>query len=213
MAFSSDSPRVGIQSHVSVLALHSHPGRSSATLRGIFVREALMCQEVPAAPADVDFTVVQDVDNPELRTARERLRAHRSEPGCASCHRLIDPVGLALEHFDGAGIWRDSENGVAIDATGTMEGHEFVGAAGLGEVLHDTEPAAACAVRNLFRYAVGREPVDGEAGFLRELEARFAETGYRFPDLMRWLAMSRPFRATSGPRMLEATEAPAREET
>ncbi len=202
MEFPQGSPRVGLQSHVSVLALHSHPGRSSSTLRGIFVREAFMCQEVPAAPADVDFTVVQDVDNPDLKTARERLRAHRSEPGCASCHRLIDPVGLALENFDGAGIWRASENGVTIDATGTLEGQEFVGAVGLGQVLHDTAPAPACAVLNLFRYAIGRNPVWGEAGLLRDLEDRFEQTGYRFPALMRALAMSDSFRTTSESRRL-----------
>ena len=214
MEFPDGSPRVGLQSHVSVLALHSHPGRSSSTLRGIFVREALMCQEVPAAPADVDFTVVQDVDNPELKTARERLRAHRSEPGCASCHRLVDPVGLALENFDGAGVWRATENGVPIDATGTMEGEEFLGAAGLGQVLHDTAPAAACAVRNLFRYATGRNPVAGEAAFLRDLEAHFADTGYRFPELMRVLVMSDPFRTTSAPRALGAgSEDEKKEET
>jgi len=200
--FPEGSPRVGLQSHLSVLALHSHPGRSSSTLRGIFVREAFMCQKVPAAPADVDFTVVQDIDNPELKTARERLRAHRSEPGCASCHRLIDPVGLALENFDGAGIFRATENGVPIDATGTMEGEEFVAAAGLGRVLHDTPPAAACAVLNLFRYAIGRDPVGGEAGFVRDLEDQFADTGYRFPELMRVLAMSDSFRTTSEPRVL-----------
>jgi hypothetical protein len=202
MEFPESSPRVGLQSHVSVLALHSHPGRSSSTLRGIFVREALMCQEVPAAPADVDFTVVQDVDNPELKTARERLKAHRSEPGCANCHRLIDPVGLALENFDGVGIWRATENGIPIDARGTMEGKEFVGAPGMGQTLHDTAPAAACAVRNLFRYAIGRNPVKGEAGLLRDLEDRFADMGYRFPELMRMLAMSDPFRTTSEPRAL-----------
>ena len=107
MTFPADSPRVGLQSHVSVLALHAHPGRSSPTLRGIFVREALLCTEIPAAPANVDFTVVQDVANPDLKTARERLEAHRTEAACESCHRLVDPVGLALEPFDGSGMFRD----------------------------------------------------------------------------------------------------------
>jgi hypothetical protein len=204
MEFPQGSPRVGLQSHLSVLALHSHPGRSSSTLRGIFVREALMCQQVPAAPADVDFTVVQDVDNPDFKTARERLKAHRSEPGCSSCHRLVDPIGLALENFDGAGIWRATENGVPINATGTMEGREFDAAYGMGQVLHDTKPAAACAVLNLFRYAIGRSPVQGEAGFLRDLEDRFADMDYRFPELMRVLAMSDSFRSTSEPRRLDS---------
>ncbi len=89
-----------------------------------------------------------------------------------------------------------------IDSTGTLEGEEFVGAAGLGRVLHDTRPAAACAVLNLFRYAIGRDPVAGEAPFVRDLEDQFADAGYRFPELMRVLAMSDSFRSTSEPRVL-----------
>jgi len=203
--FPEGSPRVGLQSHVSVLALHSHPGRSSATMRGIFVREALMCQKVAAAPADVDFTVVQDIDNPEFKTGRERLQAHASERSCANCHKIIDPPGYALEIFDGAGVYRAEENGAPIDATGTLEGQDFVGAAGMGRVLHDTAPAPACAVLNLFRYAIGRNPVVGEARFVRHLEDQFADAGYRFPALMRMLAMSDSFRTTSEARVLVST--------
>ncbi len=187
-----------------MLALHAHPGRSSATLRGIFVREALLCQEIPAAPANVDFTVVQDVANPDLKTARERLEAHRTEAACANCHRLVDPVGLALEPYDGAGMFRANENGVAIDATGELDGSAFVGPTGLGEALRESEGVAACAVLGLFRYALGREPEYAERAFLRELEGRFEDAGYRFPDLMRAIALSQSFRTTSGPRTLEA---------
>lgn len=198
--FAADSPRVGLQSHVSVLALHAHPGRSSPTLRGIFVREALLCTEIPAAPANVDFTVVQDVANPDLKTARERLEAHRTEAACESCHRLVDPVGLALEPFDGSGMFRATENGVAIDARGELDGKEIVGPAALGEALRDSEAAADCAVLGLFRYALGREPERGERAFVRALEGRFEDSGYRFSDLMREIAMSEAFRTTSGPR-------------
>ncbi len=203
-SFAADGPRVGIQSHVSVLALHAHPGRSSPTLRGIFVREALLCTEIPAAPANVDFTVVQDVANPDLKTARERLEAHRTEAACESCHRLVDPVGLALEPFDGSGMFRATENGVAIDARGELDGKEVVGPAALGEALRDSEAAADCAVLGLFRYAFGREPELGERAFVRALEGRFEDSGYRFSDLMREIATSEAFRTTSGPR-----EAPA----
>lgn len=204
MEFPAESPRAGLLSHVSVLALHSHPGRSSATLRGIFVREALLCQDIPAAPANVDFTVVQDVANPDLETARERLTAHRTAAACASCHRLVDPLGLALEPFDGSGMFRERENGVAIDAAGELDGGAFVGPNGLGEALRESEAAADCAVRNVFRYALGRDPELSERAFLRDLEGRFEEAGYRFPDLLRAIALSGPLRTTSGPRALEA---------
>ncbi|MFO0689103.1 MAG: DUF1592 domain-containing protein [Myxococcota bacterium] len=209
MEFAPDSPRTGLQSHVSVLALHAHPGRSSATLRGIFVREALLCQEVPAAPANVDFTVVQDVANPDLKTARERLEAHRTGAACANCHRLVDPVGLALEPYDGSGMFRATENGVAIDAAGDLDGEGFEGPVGLGETLAASEAASACAVLGLFRSALGREPELGEKALLRGLEARFAAVDYRFPELMREIALSVPFRRTSGPRELEPVPGPA----
>jgi hypothetical protein len=171
---------------------------------------------VPAAPADVDFTVVQDVANPELATARERLEAHRTETACANCHRMVDPVGLALEPFDGSGMFRATENGVPIDATGELDGATFVGPTGLGLTLRESEAAAACAVLGLFRYAMGREPELGERRFVRELEGRFEDAEYRFPDLMREIAMSPPFRTTSGARELEAETAgrlAAREQT
>lgn len=209
MEFDADAPRAGLQSHVAVLALHAHPGRSSATLRGIFVREALLCQEVPAAPADVDFTVVQDVANPDLKTARERLEAHRTGAACTNCHRLVDPVGLALEPYDGAGMFRATENGVAIDASGELDGAAFDGPVGLGEVLAGSEAVSACAVLGLFRSALGREPELGEKAFLRRLEARFEEVDFRFPDLMREIALSVPFRRTSGPREIEAAPRPS----
>jgi len=200
----ADGARAGIQSHVSLLALHAHPGRSSATLRGIFVREALLCQEIPAAPADVDFTVVQDVANPDLKTARERLEAHRTGAACTSCHQLVDPVGLALEPFDGSGMFRAEENGVPIDATGELDGVRVAGPVGLGEALRDDEATPACAVLGLFRYAFGREPELGERAYLRALEGRFEALDYRFPDLMREIALGEPFRTTSGPRALAA---------
>jgi len=202
-AFASDSPRVGLQSHLSLLALHAHPGRSSATLRGIFVREALLCQEVPAAPADVDFTVVQDIDNPSLKTARERLGAHGSERTCANCHALVDPIGLALENFDGAGNWRAQENGEPIDARGSLVGKSFVGPEGLGQALHESEAVSACAVENLFRYAVGREAEIQERRLLRRLERDFAREGHRFRSLMRAIALSDAFRRATGTREVE----------
>ena len=90
--FPPDSPRVGILSQVSFLAVHSHPGRSSPTLRGKALREVLLCQKVPSPPPNVDFSIVED-PKANFHTARERLTAHRSNPVCAGCHRITDPIG------------------------------------------------------------------------------------------------------------------------
>ena len=199
MTFPEGHPRSGILSHVSTLALHSHPGRTSATLRGLFIREAILCQEVPPAPADVDFSVVQDTENTEHRTARDRLEAHRTEPSCSGCHARMDPLGLALEQFDGIGEYRRAENGEPIDASGDLDGVSFSDAADFGRAIRNEPATVSCLVENLYKYAVGHAPGDAEVRFLRGLEERFGEAGYRFPDLMAMIAMSEPFRTVARP--------------
>ena len=105
--FPADSQRAGLLTHVSLLALHSHPGRSSPTLRGKFVREVLLCQDVPPPPGNIDFSMFADDAAQNRSTARERLEAHVASPACAGCHDLMDPLGLALEKMDGIGVERD----------------------------------------------------------------------------------------------------------
>jgi hypothetical protein len=90
--FPENDPRQGIATEISFLALHSHPGRSSPTLRGKAVREILLCQNVPTPPANVNFAIVQDAKNTNLPTVRDRLTAHRTQPTCAGCHKIIDPI-------------------------------------------------------------------------------------------------------------------------
>jgi hypothetical protein len=109
--FPDGDPRAGIVSQVAFVALHSHPGRSSPTLRGKAVREVLLCQKVPTPPANVNFTLVQDTKNPQYKTARARLHAHATDATCAGCHKIMDPIGLGLEAFDSGGSLRSSENG------------------------------------------------------------------------------------------------------
>ena len=197
--FPDDDPRGGLLAQVSFTALHAHPGRSSPTLRGKAIRELLLCQPVPAPPNNVNFAVVQDTSNPNLKTARERLTAHRTEPTCAGCHRIVDPPGLALENFDGAGQYRSDENGAPIDASGDLDRQRFSDAAGLGKALHDDPVASACLVSSLYRYAVGRSIAPGERDWVRWLTKTFADDGYRIPDLMRRIVLSRAFYAVSSP--------------
>jgi hypothetical protein len=191
--FPANDPRAGLLTEVGFLALHSHPGRSSPTLRGKAIRELLLCQTVPMPPANVNFSIVQDTNNPKFRTARDRLTAHRTEPTCAGCHKIMDPIGLALENFDGAGQYRERENGAAIDAGGTLDGTDFADAAGLGKALHDDPAATACLVNDVYRYAAGRDIAQGEQEWTGWLQRRFADQGYRFPDLLRDIATSDAF--------------------
>lgn len=192
-------PRAGLLSHASFAMLFSHPGRSSPTLRGVFMREALLCQPIPEAPADVDFTqFVQDVAAAH-QTARDRLQVHATQASCNACHILTDPIGLGLENFDGIGRFRTVENEAAIDTSGKFDGKSFANAAELGQAFADNPQLSACLVQNLYRYAVGREQTNGERPLLRHLEAVFAENGYQVPALMRDIATSEAFRTATAP--------------
>lgn len=197
--FPQDSGRAGLLSHISLNALHSHPGRSSATLRGKFVREVLLCQDIPAPPANIDFSIVEDTAG-ELRTARERLEKHVTSQACAGCHTLTDPIGLALESFDAVGMYRNEENGVAIDTSGELDGASYEDAVGMGQALRDNPALGPCLVRSLYRYAVGRSPEPGEEALLEALGERFGNSEYRLSELLRDVVLSEGFRTTSGPR-------------
>ena len=197
--FPDDSHRAGIQSHVAFLALHSHPGRSSPTLRGAAAREIFLCQEVPDPPANVNFAVVQDPSNKAMPTARDRLEAHRTEPSCAGCHKVMDPLGLTLENFDGVGRFRTTENGTRINASGSLDGIDFETPEGVAQALHDHPETPRCLVERLYRYAVGRDTRIEERPYMDYLIKSFKSDGYRVPQLMRTIALSKNFFAIAAP--------------
>jgi hypothetical protein len=191
--FSADSGQSGILTHASFVGLHSHPGRSSPTLRGRALREVFLCTKIPDPPANVDFSRFEDSSG-RARTARERLEAHRNNPACAACHKITDPIGLSLETFDAAGGPRKSENGAAIDTSGELDGESFTNAAGLGKAMHDNPGAATCLVQRTLDYALGRTATAGEKAWRAEyLDHEFANNGYRYPALLRSIAMSDTF--------------------
>jgi hypothetical protein len=190
-AFPASSERSGIFTEVGFLSVFSHPGASSPTKRGVKINEIFLCQPTPDPPPNVDFSKVQALDHGTVRT---RLLDHMSNPGCAACHRVSDPVGLTLEHFDGLGQLRTKENGALIDVSAEIGSAKFSGAQGLGQYLHDNPRASSCLVRNAFAYGQGR-PVDraSEGGFLDAQTKAFADGGYRFPTLLTNLATSPQF--------------------
>jgi hypothetical protein len=191
--FSAEDHRDGMLTRLSFLALHSHPGRSSPTLRGKAVRELLLCQSVPAPPANVDFALLQDTSNPQFRTARARLAKHNEDAVCAGCHKLTDPLGLPLETFDSSGELRVTENGAPIDASGALGKQTFADATGMGQALRDDPQAADCVVTRTYNYATGRATSKTEREFVRELSQGFAADGYRYAALLRRIVLSDEF--------------------
>ena len=208
LEFAKDDPHAGLLTQISFTMTHAHPGRSSATLRGKAIRELLLCEKVPDPPANVNFAVVQDTTNPNFRTARDRLTAHRTDPTCSGCHKVIDPIGLALENFDGLGQMRLEENGAVIDTSGDINGQPFKDAAGLGKALRDNPSTSSCVVDSLYRFAVGRNVADGEKQWLAWLEKSFARDGHRLPDLLRHIAESDTFYTIAAPAPEKTASAP-----
>jgi hypothetical protein len=180
-SFAPEDDRAGLLGQAGFLALYSHSGRSSPTLRGRAIREVLMCQPVPNPPGNVNFTAVQDVTNKATPTARIRLDMHNTDPVCAGCHKITDPAGLALERFDGIGAARRTENGADIDVSGVMDGSSFFGGAGLGKVLASSPDTTLCLASRAFEYATGKPSED--AALIEAINERFAASDYRIRAL------------------------------
>lgn len=187
-----DQGRRGLLGQAAILMLYAHSTRSSATLRGKFIRQRLLCQDIPAPPGDVDTSIPEpDDDSPTLR---DRVAEHLDNPSCAACHEFMDPIGLGLENFDGIGRWRDTENGAVIDATGQLDGQAFVDAWQLGALVADHGNFMPCQTEKLYQYATGHVAGDGEDDFVDWLAEAFEISGGSVRTLMVGLATSPAFR-------------------
>lgn len=190
--FDADSPRAGLLTHMSFLAGHSHAVRSSPTLRGKALRELLLCQKVPSPPPNVDFSGLEEDEN--AATARERLAVHNENPSCAGCHLVTDPMGLALENFDGAGRFRETENGAELDISGELDGVFFDEIEGLASALRNHPKLSYCLVNRLYAWGSGGAvSLRHDRDTLKWFEEQFVEHDYRLPALLRELALSQAF--------------------
>jgi hypothetical protein len=203
--FAADDPRGGILTQVAFTALHSPAGRGSPTLRGKAVREIALCQKVPAPPADVSFTEFEENTAHANSTARERLAAHATVASCSGCHKIIDPIGFALENFDGGGEFRTTEGAAPIDPSGELDGITYSDAGGLGHAVFKNPAAVSCLVDRLSARALGRPTTAGERSWVRDLKQDFAESGHRVPALMREIALSKALYTVATPKK-SATE-------
>ena len=184
----TNEERKGLLGKGSVLTVTSYPNRTSPTLRGKFVLENLLGSPPPPPPPNVP-SLKEDKDL-SLLTMRQRLELHQASPVCASCHSRMDPLGFALENFDGLGRWR-----TGVDASGVLpDGTRIDGPVGLQQVLlNRKDQFVTTATERLLTYALGRgvEPYDMPA--VRKIVRDAAPTDYRWSSLISGVASSVPF--------------------
>jgi hypothetical protein len=192
--------RRGLLGHGSILTVTSYPNRTSPVLRGKWVLENLLGTPPPAPPQDVP-DLEENQPGEDARSLRTRLEAHRRNPTCASCHRVMDPLGLALENFDGLGQWREKEPGGAIDPTGQLaNGTPIDGPVALRKaVLERREMFVRALTEKLMTYALGRGIELADRPLVRKVAREAAARDYRWSAIVLGIVRSAPFQMKKAP--------------
>ncbi len=195
--------RFGILTSPSILAGHAHPDQSAPVKRGFMIRKRLLCTEPPPPPPGLVIKLPTVVPG---STTKERFLAHRTEPSCAGCHVLLDPLGLTLENYDEFGRWRDTDGGKPVDASGGLTsvaslGNEtdptkvpIAGPQELGEKIAALPEAQDCMVFSWFRYAMGHTEEQADSCTVNALRTRFSSSQQNLNDLLVGIATSDGFR-------------------
>ena len=189
--------RRGLLGHGSILMMTSHANRTSPVLRGKWVMEVLLGSPPPPPPPSVpSFDETAGSEDGRVLTTRERMESHRENPACNSCHRVIDPIGLALDNFDVTGAWRIKENLTPIDPTGVLyDGTPIDGPASLrNALLKRPSVFKRTFARNLMAYAIGRRVEYYDMPTIRAMERNAAENGDRMSYFILGVVQSSAFR-------------------
>jgi hypothetical protein len=195
----SNNQRGGFMGQGTILASTSHPSRTSPVLRGKWVLEDLLCMDVPAPPPDVNTALPTP---PPGSTFRQVLEAHKQK-SCASCHKLMDPIGFGFENYDAIGRYRTMDNGQPIDSSGAyLDGKAFSGIKELGGMVAADPQFARCMASKLYTYALGRAPQDTaghvDPSTLDVLAWQFAKGGFHFDSLLLNIVASDAFQKRRG---------------
>jgi hypothetical protein len=194
VTFGPDDHRGGLLSQGSILTVTSYATRTSPVIRGKWILTNILGTPPPPPPPSVP-PLTEAAVNGRVLTVRERMAAHRANPACAGCHKLMDPVGFSLENFDAVGKWRGSESGVPVDAAGGLpDGSSFTGLEGLKRaLLNRPELFVTTATEKMMTYALGRgtEPFDAPA--IRHIVQDARGGDYKFSSLVLGIVNSVPF--------------------
>ena len=195
----TDENRFGLLGHGGILTVTSFSNRTSPVVRGKWVLEQILGVPPPVPPPVVPELEENNVvggDAVRLQSVRERLEKHRMVEPCASCHKIIDPIGMALENFDAIGVWRDLDSGYPVDPSSELvDGTKVNGPASLRQALMKYEGSI---VRNfivrLTTYALGRGVTHVDMPVIRQIEREAAGNDYRFTSIVMGIVESPPFR-------------------
>ena len=192
---SPSNQRAGLLTHGSILTVTSSSYRTSVVKRGFWILDRILCETVDAPPPNVPMLEETSVPG---RTLREEMERHRADPVCATCHRRMDPLGFSLENYDGTGMWRALESGVAINASGELSAQTgttpFRDFAQLRESLKSDPRVSACMTKKLMTYAVGRRLTEEDTKAINTITAKTRINGHRIQDTITEIVLSPLFR-------------------
>jgi hypothetical protein len=190
----ADPRRQGLLGQASIMAVTAYPNRTAPTIRGKWVLEQILGTPPPPPPANVP--ALKFDENEKVLTMRQRMEEHRVSPQCAVCHRIMDPIGFALENFDGLGKWRDTEGDEAIDSSGVLpDGTPFDGPVGLRDILVNKRRDVFVEnfVERLLTYALGRGVEEYDLPVVRRIAREAAPNDHRWSAIILGIVKSKPF--------------------
>ena len=201
----SDARR-GLLGHGSLLLVTSNANRTSPVIRGKWILENLLGSQAPLPPPDVP--PLEEKPTATAKSVRERIEQHRANPACASCHKIMDPIGLALENFDAIGRWRTTDEGVKIDGSGQLvDGTVLDGPSSLRKaMLGRSDAFVGSMTEKLLMYGMGREIKYYDMPAVRIVMRDAAKNRYRFSDLVMGVVKSAPFQMKTSGKAEEAVE-------
>ncbi|MBL8214543.1 MAG: DUF1588 domain-containing protein, partial [Bryobacterales bacterium] len=203
--FPADSERSGVLGQAAFLAMTSKPGETSPTVRGLFVRDQLLCQKVPDPPPGVNATL-PPVTVAKPMTNRQRLQEHMINRSCSGCHVLIDPIGFGFERFDAIGQYQKKQKvmvmppdrrmrptrlEIEIDPSASVNGipnSDFTSPKELGRILASSPVCQECMAKQLFRYAFGRGETNADQPLIKAGVEVFRNSGFHWKELMTYYA-------------------------
>jgi hypothetical protein len=196
----ANSPRQGVLTTAGFLALNAHETVTSPTYRGRYIRQSLLCQDIPPPPANVNTNLPEPDPTIGPQTMRQRLETlHLEQATCAGCHLRMDPLGFGLEGFDAIGAYRTTDNGLPVDTRGSLDGQPFADAAELSRLISEHRALAPCITKMTYRYATGHVDAPSEEASLRAITEPFVMSGYRYRALALGITTSDGFRYAKVP--------------